>query len=40
MSYYIEKESHIRDKVKVVLQLSNYATQIELEHVTDNDTSD
>ena len=27
MSYYLETESHIRDKVKVVLDLSNYATK-------------
>ena len=27
MSYYPEPESHIRDKVKVVLDLSNYATK-------------
>ena len=27
MSYYPEAESHIRDKVKVVLDLSNYATK-------------
>ena len=27
MSYYTEPRSHIRDKVKVVLELSNYATK-------------
>ena len=27
MSYYPEPDSHIRDKVKVVLGLSNYATK-------------
>ena len=27
MSYYPEPDSHIRDKVKVVLDLSNYATK-------------
>ena len=27
MSYYPEPDSHIRDKVKVVLELSNYATR-------------
>ena len=27
MSYYPEPDSHIRDKVKVVLDLSNYATE-------------
>ena len=40
MSYYPEADSHVRDKVKVVLVLSNYATKKELEHVTDVDTSD
>ena len=27
MSYYPEPDSYIRDKVKVVLELSNYATK-------------
>ena len=27
MSYYPEQDSHIRDKVKVLLDLSNYATK-------------
>ena len=27
MSYYPEPDSHIRHKVKVVLELSNYATK-------------
>ena len=27
MNYYPELDSHIRDKVKVVLDLSNYATE-------------
>ena len=27
MSYYPEQGSHIRDEVKVVLDLSNYATK-------------
>ena len=27
MSYYPETDSHIRDKVKVVLNLSHYATK-------------
>ena len=40
MSYYPETDSHIRDKVKVVLDLSNYATKKELEHATGIDTSD
>ena len=30
MIYYPEPDSHIRDKVKVVLGLSNYATEKEL----------
>ena len=40
MSYYPESDSHIRDKVKVVLDLSNYATKKELEHATGVDISD
>ena len=40
MSYYLEPDSHIRDKVKVVKDLSNYATKEELEHATGIDTSD
>ena len=40
MSYYPEQDSHIRGKVKVVLELSNYVTQKELEHVIGADTSD
>ena len=31
MSYYPEEDSDVRDKVKVVLDLSNYATKKELE---------
>ena len=27
MTYYLEPDGHIRDKVKVVLNLSNYATK-------------
>ena len=27
MSYYPEPDSHIRDKVKLILALSNYATK-------------
>ena len=34
MNYYPEQDSHIRDKVKVVLDLSNYATKKELDHAT------
>ena len=40
MSYYTGQRSHIRDKVKVVLDLSNYATKTKLEHATGVDTSD
>ena len=40
MSYYIEPDRHIRDKVKVVLDLSNYATKKELDHTIDLETSD
>ena len=40
MSYYPEPDSHIRDKVKVVLDLSNYETKKELGHDTGVDTSD
>ena len=35
MSYYPEPDSHIKDKVKVVIDLSNYATKKEVEHATD-----
>ena len=40
MSYYPEPNSHIRDKVEVVLDLWNYATKKELDHFTGVDTSD
>ena len=40
MSYYPQPDSYIRYKVKVVLDLSNYATNTELEHATGTDTSD
>ena len=40
MSYYPEPDSHIRDKVNVVLGSSNYATKKELHHATGVDTSD
>ena len=40
MSYYTEANSHIRDKVKVSLELSNYVTKKELEHATGVDTTD
>ena len=38
MSYYPEPDSHVRDKVKVVLDLSNYDTKTELEHARGIDT--
>ena len=40
MSYYPEPDSHIRDKVKVLFELSNCATKKELVHATGIDTSD
>ena len=39
MSYYPEPDIHIRDKVKIVLDLTKYATKRELEHATGIDTS-
>ena len=32
MSYYPESDSHIRDKIIVLLELSNYATTKEVRH--------
>ena len=40
MIYYPEPEKDIKDKVKVVLGLSNDATKKELDHDTRVDTSD
>ena len=40
MSYFSESDSYLRDKVKVVLNLSNYATKNKLDHDTGVDTSD
>ena len=40
MSYYPEPYSHIKDKLKVILDLTNYATKKELEHGTCIDVSD
>ena len=40
MCYYPEQDSDIRDKVKVISDLSNYATKKELGHATGVDTSD
>ena len=34
MSYYPKPESHLKDKVKVSFDLSNYPTKKELEHAT------
>ena len=39
MSYYPEPDTHIRDKVKVVLDLSNYATRNRLNDAACADTS-
>ena len=39
MSFYPEPDSHVRDKVKVVLDFSKYATKKALEHATGVDTS-
>ena len=40
MSYYPGQDSHIRDKIKVVLDLSHYAIKKELEHAICVDISD
>ena len=40
MSCYSEPDSHIKDRVKVVLDSSSYATKEELDHATGVDTSD
>ena len=40
MSYYLEQYNHIRDKVKVVLYLSNCTTKKKLDHATGVDESD
>ena len=40
MNYYPERDRNIRDKIKVILDLSNYATKNELDHATGVDTSD
>ena len=39
MNHYPEPDSHLRHKVEVVLNLSNYATKKELDYATDVDTS-
>ena len=40
MTYYPEPDCHIRDKVKVVWGLSNYAIKTKFEHATGINTSD
>ena len=40
MNYYPEPDSHLRDKVKVVLDFSNYTSKKELDHATGVSTSD
>ena len=40
MSYFPEPGSHIRLKVKVVIDLSNQVTEKKLEHATGTDTFD
>ena len=40
MSYYLEADNHIRNKVEVVLDLPSYAIKKELHHATGVDTSD
>ena len=40
MSYYPEQYSHIRDQVKVVIYLPNYAIKKKLDHATGVDESD
>ena len=39
MSYYPDPDIHIRDEIKVILDLENCATKKELEHVTGVETS-
>ena len=40
MNYYPQPVSHIRDKLKIVLELSSYATKKELKHATGLDIFD
>ena len=40
MDHYPEPDSHVWDKVKVVLDLTNYASKKYLGHATNVDTSD
>ena len=39
MRYYPEPDIHIKDKVKVILDLLNYRTKKELDHTTGVNTS-
>ena len=39
MSYYPEPDNHITNKIKVELELSDYATKKDLDHATSVDTS-
>ena len=38
-NYYSDPDSHIRDKIKIVIDLSNYATWKELKDAAEVDTS-
>ena len=40
MNYYPELDSHIKDKVKVILGVSNYVTKKQLQYATDIDKFD
>ena len=40
MTYYPRRVSHIGDKIKVVLDLTNYAAKLGLEHATGVDSPD
>ena len=40
MSCHPEQDRHIRNKIKVELDLSNYVAKKELDHATGVDTSD
>ena len=40
MSYYPKPGSHIRDKAKIVLEMSNCGSKKEIDHVTGVDTSE
>ena len=40
MSYYPEPDSYIRHKVKILIDLANYATKKKFGHATRSDTSE